>query len=49
MGSKVIRHGEVISLDTRKTISLRYHTITKAINEEFWGSVSDSMHSFYVG
>lgn len=49
MGSKVTRRGEVISLDTRRTISVRYHTITKAINEEFWGSSSDSMHSFYVG
>ncbi len=36
MGSKVTRRGEVISLDTRRTISVRYHTITKAINGEFW-------------
>ncbi|MCI9532861.1 MAG: hypothetical protein HFH38_14315 [Lachnospiraceae bacterium] len=49
MGSKVTRRGEVISLDTRRTISVRHHTITKAINGEFWGSSSDSMHSFYVG
>ena len=49
MSSKVTRRGEVISLDIRRTISVRYHTITKAINEEFGGSVSDTMHSFYVG
>lgn len=49
MSSKVIRHGEVIPMEIRSTISFRYHTITKAINREFWNSVSDSAHSFYVG
>ena len=35
MSSKVTRREEIIPLDTRRTISVRYHTITKAINEEF--------------
>lgn len=38
-----------IPLEIRKKISGRYHAITKAINKEFWNSVSDSAHSFYVG
>lgn len=49
MSSSVSKYGEVIPLDTRSTISLRYHTITKAVNREFWNSTSDSLHSFYVG
>lgn len=49
MSSKVIRHSEIIPMETRKTISLRYHTITRAINQEFWNSTSDTLHSFYVG
>jgi predicted nucleotidyltransferase len=31
------------------TISGRYHTITKRINNDYWGSTSDTMHSLYVG
>lgn len=49
MASKVKKHGEVISLENRTKISMRYHTITKAINKEFWNSNSDTAHSFYVG
>lgn len=49
MSSYIIRHGEVIPADTRSTISARYHTITKAINKEFWNSFSDTAHSLYVG
>lgn len=49
VGSRVTRHGEVISLETRQTISSRYHTVTKAINREFWNSTSDTSHSFYAG
>lgn len=41
MSSKVIRRGEVIPLETRSTISVRYRTITKALNREFWNSTSD--------
>ena len=49
MSSRVLKHGEIIPLNTRTTISNRYHTITKAINKEFWNSSSDSAHSIYVG
>lgn len=31
------------------TISTRYKTITKAVNRTFWGTDSDTSHSFYVG
>ena len=46
---KVGRRGELISKEDRATISNRYHRITKAINQEFWNSTSDTLHSFYVG
>lgn len=49
MASRVKRDSETISLDTRQLISKRYHTITKAVNEEFWDSTSDVAHSLYVG
>ena len=49
MSLKVSKCGEIIPKEMRKTISLRYHTITKAINQEFWDSTSDTLHSFYVG
>lgn len=49
MSSLVIKHGEVIPQDTRSLISSRYHTITKAINREFWNSISETAHSLYVG
>ena len=45
----VKRKGEPISQDQRSTISLRYKHITKAINIEFWDSMSETDHSFYVG
>lgn len=40
---------EKIDAETRRTIAIRYHTITKAINLEFWYSNSDEKHSLYVG
>ena len=40
---------EKIDNETRKTIATRYHTITRAINQEFWNSNSDEKHSLYVG
>ncbi len=43
------KNAQFISMDTRQTISVRYHTITKAINKEFWNSSSDTQNSFYVG
>lgn len=49
MSSRVLKHGEVIPQNTRTTISNRYHTITRAVNKEFWSSTSDTAHSFYVG
>lgn len=49
MGNRVLAHGERISQNIRNLISLRYHTVTKAINNEFWNSTSDTLHSLYVG
>ena len=49
MGKYVSKHGEIITLDIRNTISRRYRTVTKAINREFWGIVNENAHSLYVG
>lgn len=49
MSDRVQKHGEIILRNTRSIISLRYHTVTKAINKEFWNSTSDTLHSIYVG
>ena len=49
MSSNVIRHDNIIPLATRQSIASRYYTITKAINQEFWNSTSETTHSFYVG
>lgn len=49
MGNRVQKHGEIIPQNIRNLISLRYHTVTKAINNEFWNSASDTLHSLYVG
>ena len=49
MSSKVIRYDSVIPLITRQSIANRYHTVTKAINREFWNSTSETAHSLYVG
>lgn len=49
MSNKVQKHRGVIQQDTRNLISQRYHTVTKAINAEFWESTSDTAHSLYVG
>lgn len=45
----VQKHSGVIPLETRKTISNRYKTVTKAINKEFWNILSDTQNSMYVG
>lgn len=45
----VSRYTDVIPRDVRTTISRRYKTIIKAINQKFWNSSSDTAHSFYVG
>lgn len=49
MSNFVKEHGEMISLETRALISARYKTITKTINQEFWNSTSETLHSLYVG
>lgn len=49
MSDLIQKRGEVISSDIRSTISMRYHTITSAINREFWNSSSDTQNSIYVG
>jgi len=49
MSSNVIRHDNIIPLATRQSIASRYYMITKAINQEFWNSTSETTHSFYVG
>lgn len=49
MGCPVSKYGEMISHDIRETIARRYHTVTAAINREFWNINSDSQNSFYVG
>lgn len=49
MGSHVCKHSEIISQETRSTISLRYHTVTKTVNRVFWNSQSETQHSLYVG
>lgn len=49
MSNQISKCGEVIPMSTRSTISARYHSITKAINREFWNSASDTAHSLYVG
>lgn len=49
MSDLVCKHGEIITLDIRSKISQRYHTVTKAINKEFWNSSSDTANSLYVG
>ncbi|WP_165046320.1 nucleotidyltransferase domain-containing protein [Adlercreutzia sp. ZJ138] len=45
----VSKHNNSIDLDTRKLISCRYKSITKAVNQEFWNSSSETEHSLYVG
>ena len=49
MSSRVTKNEHVIDLDTRSLISVRYKRITKAVNQTFWNSISDTAHSFYVG
>lgn len=49
MSFYVERYNGIIPLETRKIISTRYKTVTKAINREFWNSLSDTQNSIYVG
>ncbi|MBA9086593.1 putative nucleotidyltransferase [Fontibacillus solani] len=38
-----------MSDDTVSTIQYRYKQITKRINQDYWGSTSETTHSLYVG
>ena len=49
MNNRVQKYGERIPQVMRNLISQRYHTVTRAINSEFWNSLSDTLHSIYVG
>ncbi len=49
MSSYVIKHGEIITMDMRSKISMRYRAITRAVNMEFWNTNSETAHSLYVG
>lgn len=46
---RVKKNVEKISLKQRQLISMRYKTVTKAVNREFWNSSSEITHSLYVG
>ncbi len=49
MSNRVKKIGEVISRDTRNSVSSRYKTVTKAINREFRNIESETAYSLYVG
>ena len=49
MSLHVSQGNHPIDQDTRILISKRYKTITKAVNQEFWNSDSETAHSRYVG
>lgn len=49
MSLLVKKHGEVIPMDFRSIISKRYHSVTSAINKNFWEINSNTQNSFYVG
>lgn len=49
MSFLVQKHSGIITLETRKIISMRYKKVTMAINKEFWDISSDTQNSIYVG
>lgn len=49
MSFPVRKNVHTIDSETRTLISNRYKRITKAINQTFWNSSSETAHSFYVG
>ncbi|WP_248000506.1 SMODS domain-containing nucleotidyltransferase [Lactiplantibacillus plantarum] len=49
MSQLVSAYGDVISRESRKKISERYHKITQAVNISFWHTNNDNIHSLYVG
>jgi tRNA nucleotidyltransferase (CCA-adding enzyme) len=38
-----------LQIDNQSTISTRYKAITKRLNIDFWDTVSETSHSWYVG
>lgn len=38
-----------LQIDNQSTISTRYRAITKRLNNDFWDTVSETSHSWYVG
>ena len=48
MSSHVRQDSETISQGQRSSVAKRYITITKAINSEFWNSISEARHSLYA-
>ena len=46
MSYRVTKNEHVIDLDTRSLISVRYKRITKAVNQTFWNSISDTAHVY---
>lgn len=49
MTALIVQHENIIPLSRRQLIASRYHTVTRAVNKEFWGITSDSSNSLYVG
>lgn len=49
MSMPVTKNNHSIDKNTRERVSDRYKVVTKAVNTEFYGSSSDTMHSLYVG
>lgn len=48
--SNPVKNGKhTMDSDTISLISKRYKTITKAVNRDFWNSLSETAHSRYVG
>jgi predicted nucleotidyltransferase len=45
----VKKRGEIIPYEIRSTVSMRYRTITRAINREFWYIASETANSVFVG
>lgn len=49
MTNRIPKNEYSIDQETRKKISDRCATVTKAINRDFWNGSTDASHSFYVG
>lgn len=49
MSNLVKKYNDTISKDIQKVVNLRYQTITRVINSEFWNSPNCKLHSLIVG